>query len=499
MGTLTLSMIVKNEAHRLAECLESVKEIADEIVIVDTGSTDDTVKIAENIGAKLFYFEWIKDFSAARNFALSKSSGDLILYLDADEKLTSKSIKEINRLKQKPERAGYNCVVTSLDSEFGRDNSMLYVRLFSNSVRIEFTGKVHEQILPSLLANNYKIIDTKIEIIHSGYNISPNEKKDKARRNLELLLHEYSTNNSSYYAFQLGLTYQILENETESIQYFKIALSDNNLHKNYRANSYSSIAIYELKNHDVEAAARNINSALKENKDDVFANFAASKIYLRKGDSTTSKQFLEKTIRLNSKSRLNKSVSEIHIILNDTEIYSHAVALAKNMNDNNLIITYSRKLIDSITDKDAADTLSQIVNDKVLNDLEISRFVETTDTNVFEISLLFLNDYKINSSKEILLKGLSKKYPVSIELKMILARHYTAISNSTDAKTLFEELKTIKPDDASIYFYLISLYISDGELPKIKGLITEVEERFDHIPEVKSRVGILKEKLQNYL
>ncbi|MDP3831578.1 MAG: glycosyltransferase family 2 protein, partial [Ignavibacteriaceae bacterium] len=234
MGTLTLSMIVKNEAHRLGECLQSVKEIADEIVIVDTGSTDNTVKVAESYRAKIFFFDWIKDFSAARNFALRKSTGDLILYLDADEKLTPKSVKEINRIKLKSERAGYNCLITSLDSEFGRDNSMLYVRLFSNSDQIEFSGKVHEQIVPSLIANNYKIIETNIEIIHTGYNISGDDKKDKARRNLELLLNEYSTNNSSYYAFQLGLTYQILENDIESKKYFDLALSDKRLSKNFR-------------------------------------------------------------------------------------------------------------------------------------------------------------------------------------------------------------------------------------------------------------------------
>ncbi len=87
MPTLSLCMIVKNEEKHLARCLSSVKDVADEIVIVDTGSTDKTIEIAESFSAKIFHFDWVNDFSAARNFALSKCTGDWILYLDADEEL----------------------------------------------------------------------------------------------------------------------------------------------------------------------------------------------------------------------------------------------------------------------------------------------------------------------------------------------------------------------------------------------------------------------------
>ena len=98
MARLTLSMIVKNEEKYLEGCLESVKNVADEIVIVDTGSEDSTLDIAERYGAKIYHFEWIDDFSAARNFALSKSTGDWILYLDADERLSKDSVEEVKSI-----------------------------------------------------------------------------------------------------------------------------------------------------------------------------------------------------------------------------------------------------------------------------------------------------------------------------------------------------------------------------------------------------------------
>lgn len=84
---LSLSMIVKNEERFLPGCLESVKGLVDEIVIVDTGSTDGTKKIAESCRAKIIDFKWCDDFSAARNESLRHVTGDWVLYLDADERL----------------------------------------------------------------------------------------------------------------------------------------------------------------------------------------------------------------------------------------------------------------------------------------------------------------------------------------------------------------------------------------------------------------------------
>lgn len=112
MAALSLCMIVKNEEKHLARCLSSVKDAADEIVIVDTGSSDKTIEIAESFGSKIFHFNWINDFSAARNYSLSKCSSDWILYLDADEQLNPDSVDEINRLKKSQPAAVY-CKVIS--------------------------------------------------------------------------------------------------------------------------------------------------------------------------------------------------------------------------------------------------------------------------------------------------------------------------------------------------------------------------------------------------
>ena len=105
-------MIVKNEELNLAKCLMSVKPVADEIIVVDTGSTDKTKAIASALGAKVFDFPWTNDFSEARNYSLSKASGDWILVLDADEMVSpldhDKLKKLINRKAEK--RVAYTMV-----------------------------------------------------------------------------------------------------------------------------------------------------------------------------------------------------------------------------------------------------------------------------------------------------------------------------------------------------------------------------------------------------
>ncbi|HYF75279.1 MAG TPA: glycosyltransferase family 2 protein, partial [Candidatus Nitrosocosmicus sp.] len=85
--TVSLCMIVKNEEKFLENCLKSVKDFVDEMIVVDTGSADRTVEIAKSHNARVFYFEWINDFAAARNYALDQATGEYVLVMDADEYL----------------------------------------------------------------------------------------------------------------------------------------------------------------------------------------------------------------------------------------------------------------------------------------------------------------------------------------------------------------------------------------------------------------------------
>jgi glycosyltransferase involved in cell wall biosynthesis len=169
---ISCCMITRDEEEHVAEAIRSVEGLADEVIVVDTGSEDRTVSIAESEGATVFSHQWKNDFSEARNFSISKASGDWILILDADESIDREDHDRINELIREHPDSAFMFVQKnySMDSStFGwkrvpegeeRHGALGYhtasqVRLFRN-VGIIYTGKIHEGVERSLEEKNIK-------------------------------------------------------------------------------------------------------------------------------------------------------------------------------------------------------------------------------------------------------------------------------------------------------------------------------------------------------
>jgi glycosyltransferase involved in cell wall biosynthesis len=198
---LSLAMIVKNEARCLARCLRSVQKVADEIIVVDTGSTDRTVEIAGEYGAKIFHFDWCDDFSAARNFALFHATGDWMLVLDADETVSEPLVAEIKKFIHGPPQIGRLKIV----SDFRRNGQTLRSQTFVSRLfpwGAHFEGKIHEQIISPLPR-----VNLAGELAHDGY-----LETQKSDRNVKLLraalAHEPD---NAYLLHQLALEYTSLD------------------------------------------------------------------------------------------------------------------------------------------------------------------------------------------------------------------------------------------------------------------------------------------------
>jgi tetratricopeptide (TPR) repeat protein len=147
--TLTLCLIAKNEAGNLKRVIESVRGLAAEVVVVDTGSTDDTVRLAKRLGAKVSHFHWVDDFAAARNASLEQAAGDWILIMDADDELVAAGAKEIRSWLQRPKA---DVEVVGLYRHYaypGKRRAGLTVqpRLFRNRRGLHFTSPVHERLV----------------------------------------------------------------------------------------------------------------------------------------------------------------------------------------------------------------------------------------------------------------------------------------------------------------------------------------------------------------
>lgn len=217
---------MKNEAKNIDACLNAIKDYGFEIVIVDTGSSDDSVSIAQKYTDSIYSFEWVNDFSAARNFSLSKATNDWILVLDCDEIVTQLDIDRLLELTKLPEQC--LCTISRRNHFESNGTDSVYtdtVHRFFNRNATHYEGSIHEQPYP---IRSYPIPPCGIEhstgIIceHSGYSGTEDEYKEKCSRNEILLLEELKNDpNNPYTYFQLGQCYNRFDDEKALFYYSK--------------------------------------------------------------------------------------------------------------------------------------------------------------------------------------------------------------------------------------------------------------------------------------
>lgn len=199
---ISLCMIVRDEAENIRRCLGSVAGVVDEIIVVDTGSGDDTCKIAEEYGAVVHRVAWNEDFSEARNASLELATCDWILFLDADEELAGGSGEALKRLAADGGVEGYFVkIVNYLGNEGWLETCPdLVFRFFRNRREYRFRGAIHEQIADVILEKNSSAafrVAEDVVIIHYGYLDRAIGEKDKKGRNLRIVQRELEQNPES--------------------------------------------------------------------------------------------------------------------------------------------------------------------------------------------------------------------------------------------------------------------------------------------------------------
>ncbi len=186
---LTVCLITKNEEKFLAAALASIRELAAQIIVADTGSTDRTVEIAKEFGAEVYSFTWGDDFAAARNAALAHATGDWILMLDADEELPAAQHAKIRRHLSDANAIGFRLPLVNVGQE--NEGRSFVPRLFRNAPGVFFHGRIHEQVFPSLLPFcklwNMATVLGEAELKHHGYTKEVVRDRNKIERNLKLL------------------------------------------------------------------------------------------------------------------------------------------------------------------------------------------------------------------------------------------------------------------------------------------------------------------------
>jgi glycosyltransferase involved in cell wall biosynthesis len=485
-------MIVKNEEKYLRDCLSSVTGIVDDIVIVDTGSTDNTIDIAKEFGARIFHFPWINDFAAARNFALDQTEKGWILYLDADERLSASSVKELKKITSSYPSKAYHCKVISIEEKDNPSQVMMYPRLFPSRKSVRFVGKIHEQIEDSIHRNKIPILMSKIDIIHIGYNIPIEVLKLKANRNLQLLFEEYKTNPSGYISYQIAQTYGVL-NDPIAEKYFGEAI-DKGLDKNeYKAIAYRFMAIKNAERTNIKKAEELILLSLLADKNQPSTLIGAANIYLILKDYGKASEYILKAYNNNHEIYEGKGTSFQTSYLNNDSICIYGLHIAIGADNKELFRFFFTRLKEN--NHVVFNLFNLIINNTYIDPEAIKISIQLLTERYLEALIAALKNYSYTESKINLLTALSDKFPQNPK---VLIPYGIVLSESGKLKecvNILESAMVNDPDNPSVVFYLISAYLKTNDIKHVNNLLLNAEKKFAALPAVVSRLELVKQKL----
>ena len=280
---ISICMIVKNEEKFLPGCLESAKGLAEEIIMVDTGSTDRTMEIAREYGAIIYEHPWQNDFSYHRNQSIDYATGDWILILDADEELDPSEHHMIRSAVRRKDIDAVSFIVYN-KIQGGRTGFLNSHRLFRNKKEYRYSGIVHNQLLMDGIT-----LSTQLKVFHHGYGLSEEEMRAKGKRTEKLLEEQLKENPDNAFAhFNLAQIYRGLAEPEKSLMHAKRVieiLSPDNIDRRHvyvMALDQIGCAYVGLENH--ERAKEYFYKALEIKEDYLDPLFNLGYVYSKEGD-----------------------------------------------------------------------------------------------------------------------------------------------------------------------------------------------------------------------
>ena len=252
---LSLCVICKDEELKIKRCIQSVMGIVDEIIVVDTGSSDKTILRAKEEGAIVYNYMWENNFSTARNYAIEKATGDWIIFLDADEYCSEECVKYIRPVI-------LDCIKSSVDLPYiqfinlgdnGVTDVMKHIRIFKRTKEIFYEGKIHEKLMHKNRRLRGIDASDKITILHDGYTKQEIKNKDKINRNIKMLEEEleddYSDSDAHFYLVEC---YEVLNEQEKVLKHLLAAINYNRFSAlGTKQVAYSKLLKFYLSN-DVE-------------------------------------------------------------------------------------------------------------------------------------------------------------------------------------------------------------------------------------------------------
>lgn len=446
-------MIVKNEEAFLEECLESIRAVADEIVVVDTGSTDSTKDIALRYGARVVDYVWHSNFADARNYSLQQCSGDWVLYIDADERLTPESVRFLPELISQPKTDAYAVIIqnpqTMQQGTFHQQNA--YPRLFRRLPGVQFEGRVHEQIWPSLKRLRLNVQPSPLTILHLGYNRGYDVVKEKAERNLELLRKQLADSPDDAYArFQMGNSLVVLQRYDEANELLHQAVVHPKLDKSVRASCYNLLAEVAVRSRSLQDAVAFCLRSIELAPTQVMARWFLALLYFDLREYDRAVDALKQILPLLHTPRVERS-----------SYISSDLALTVEEVHKRLALTY-----------EAASKWTAALDSYVR---VLERDPDASDAfHGFLRCVGRLNDSHIAIEK---LKTAASVAPQRHEFFLPLAMHHYKAGDSKGAFSYLHRAMEAEPMNGGLYALAIRWRTELGEMEEAKRLIEVAEEK----------------------
>ncbi|MBS5937494.1 TPR domain-containing glycosyltransferase [Clostridium sp.] len=487
--TLSLCMIVKNEEKYIAKSIDSVKDIVNEIVIVDTGSTDSTLDILKNYNVKLYNYKWENDFASARNFAINKIKSDWILFLDADEILDEASKDNLINYVNTTKLDGCHFIVYNYRSENQNDFTIHYAfRLFRNNKGYYYKGKIHEQIFNDKYRNiTSRFSNEEIILHHYGYSVEVLEKKDKRSRNIPILLEALKENpKDSFNLFNLGNEYLAQNDVNTALHHYELSYSNLDLTKHYSVHLLYRMAVcYQyIKKYDY--AIRFVEEGLQRFSPNVDFEYLKGCLFLDTkrytlaidsfnncltlGDSGSTVKFVSNCGSINPL----MSLGNLYYALSDYNKALDCYNKILNISSSDLSILYK---IGSILNK-KHDNKNEVTNNLLkyfaskdyIPNVILTSHILLKENLIHEVKALIesnedFNEYKID---EYFLRGVislyENKYNESLEY---FNKAFIEIDISTNPTIIIGTLKS----DISKYIFILSLLTNNNSIDKALSII----------------------------
>ncbi|MDQ1271394.1 MAG: hypothetical protein QG591_24 [Planctomycetota bacterium] len=512
--TISACMIVKNEEKFLAQCLQSIRSAVDEIVIVDTGSTDRTVDIAQSFGAKVYKHPWKNSFSEARNHSLCYAACDWILQIDADEALEQADIPLLHKLITTD---ACNAIFVAIYSELPGGHAKHYFQRIFRRGKAHFEGIVHNQLI-----FEGKALESEIRFYHYGYNLSDRDMENKYKRTGALLRQQLAENpNNIFIMANLIRNYRNEHNFDKVIELgekgLNISVSQTDLvSKNQRQRISIDLAHALLNTNQVDRAEEVCKEALREKPDSFDILIVLGEIMLKKSAFNDALHYLKKYLILKEKENKEPSFNvlsadfyyyEPSTYNNIGECYKHLgliheaeVAYKNAIKRNKKEPLYYSNLVNLYICQnrlqEAQDLCFTVVKSGIANHLTylllgklcITQGKTNDAINAFQQSIqldnknitahtylinLLLQANQLEEAKNVL-AGIISFYPDELKLKCLTEKIHYKSGNKESAINFIQNILTSNPSDRSVCLDLGDLCIEMEEYAKA----IEVLERY---------------------